>query len=187
MSTGDGRAAPPSVLRRFVGAVDAHPIPALILMVGVITVVFWNSLNYATGSLHAATGRIDALVKDVGGAAADIRQIREETRKIDEVRAGIRTIEGVVTSIHSQLAATRSFEVRVVESYGVAVDHDLFVDVIQGRVIAFPLSSAKTAELERARFQKTSYSISRPVHAVGWAPPVAGFGTYDWLNNPRRN
>lgn len=178
-----------STLRRMWEAVDTHPLPTLILLVGAISFFFWNTINSTTSMLgqtmaaqntalgqsttafHSATTRIDGLMKDMGSATTKISQMEEQTRKIEEIRLAIGSIKDTVAATDAVLRSRKPYETRVIESFGINVDSDLIVDVVQGRVTAYPLTIAKANELEKAHFQRTTSSITRPVYAAGYAPP----------------
>lgn len=175
--SGGGQA---SFTRRIVTAIDAHPLPTLILVVGVLSFFLWNKVDSATQAFYNATYRVDSLVKDMGGAEADIKNIRTETDKIEGIRNSLRTLQTIVSSIDVQTKAideivknNRTFESRLVESFGVEVDKDLLVNVLEGSVVSYPLTPKKTMELELRQFRKTSKTINQPVFSIGYLIPEA--------------
>ncbi|HEX8665626.1 MAG TPA: hypothetical protein VF744_16540 [Beijerinckiaceae bacterium] len=193
-SEAEPTSAPPrSVWKRIFDPIDAHPIPTLILVTAVITLVFWNKVDSAVNSLYNATTRVDSVVRDLGialgrieAAANDIRKVSEEIREIrlndiKELRLDVKPIrefeiiikrtEATINSINTQFQSIKPFEIRVIESFGIDVNDTLFVDVVAGMPTAFPLDEDRSQELQRKNFIKTSYQITRPKHAFGWIPP----------------
>lgn len=139
----------PNIWKRTCHAIDNHPIPALILTVAVITAVMWRYvdssvviLNQAASALHSEVARIDGVVKDVGAVTADIRQIRDNVSKIDNkidvFGPSLKNVESSTASLTSQFNSIKPFQVRVIESFGVPVDEQLIVEVVHGKVLAFP-------------------------------------------------
>lgn len=138
-----------------------------------------REVNAATSQLTAVTAQTSSLFRDLGSHASEIKQIKNQTDKIEALQqgleyntgetekikgeterikqdtGGIQEIKKTVSSISDKIQTSKSHEDRYIESFGLKPG-SFHSGTFNGRIIAFPLTSGKEAakELEEKRFTK---------------------------------
>jgi hypothetical protein len=146
------------------------------------------SVNLARSELSAATTRIDSVVRDVGVASGRIEGLSSQINRIevksDLIIAKLEVLQrsaedhsGKINSIELRVLAERPFEQRVIESYGITVDEDIYSNMIDGVIVAFPRGEKKRNELLSAGFTASSRISEKPFRAFGFNLP----STARWL------
>lgn len=162
----------PTVWGRMNAAINNNPIGTLILATAVIAAVFYGTLHDATSNLNSAAVRIDKLASEVGEIKGTLTGIGKEVAKIDSINQSLLQIRNFNASIDQQLRSLKSYEVRLIESFGIKADENLIVQIESGRVLAFPLTEQKRNQLLQAKFTETTTYLTEPIRAAGWTPPV---------------
>jgi hypothetical protein len=161
----------PTVWRRVSNSINNNPIGTLCLATAIIAGVFYGTLHDAISDLHSAATRIDRLASDVGEIKGHLATIERQTSKIDAMNSSLIQVRNFDAAFDQQLRALKSYEIRLVESYGVPADSQLIVQMERGRVLAFPLTPEKQTELVRAGFVQTDVFLTQPVRTAGFSPP----------------
>jgi hypothetical protein len=168
-----------SLWRRCSVAIHHNPIGALALTAAIITLVLYKivdtavvSVTMARQELSQATGRIDGLVKDEATTALTVSYIKDKVENIDKATSDIPKIEQSLREVAAIAKSDRPYEIRLIESLGLAVDSELVVSLVDGAVVAFPASENRRQQLVNAGFAITDASISAPFNAKGYKLPA---------------
>ena len=151
-----------SVWQQLNGAFSDNPIGFCALLLGVIVAVFYGALHDAISNLNSAAGRIDTLAGSIGEIKGTLAGIQTQVAKIDTVNQSLLEMRNFNAAIDQQLRSLKSYEIRLIESFGVRADENLIVQIESGRVIVFPLTDQKKNQLAQAdSFKQMSILLSQ--------------------------
>jgi hypothetical protein len=110
----------PSLWRRFNNSINDNPVGSFAVLTALIAAVFYGTLHDAISNLNSAAGRIDTLAGAIGEIKGTLVGIQTQVAKIDSVNQSLLEIRNFNAAIDQQLRAQKSYEVRLIESFGVS-------------------------------------------------------------------